>query len=135
MTAAFFGHSDAPAEIKDKVREAVTALTKEYGRIHFLVGCNGNFDRIAREVLQECKDITYEVVLAYFPSAGNISYEHSIYPEILETAPKRFAIDHRNRWMISQSDIIISYITRNFGGAAKYKSIAQKQGKQIIELS
>jgi len=56
--------------------------------------------------------ITYSVVLAYLPTEKN-KYDNltnTIYPEGLETVPKRFAISWRNKWMIEQSDIVVTYV-------------------------
>ena len=37
--------------------------------------------------------------------------------------------------MISQSDCVVSCITRPFGGAAQFAELAQKEGKRIINIS
>jgi hypothetical protein len=37
--------------------------------------------------------------------------------------------------MIKQSDVVVTYVTHNFGGAAQFKEMAEKQGKMVIELS
>lgn len=58
-----------------------------------------------------------------------------MYPEEVESAPKRFAICKRNDWMINNSDIVVTFVTRNYGGASKYKELAKKKGRKIIELS
>ncbi|MBQ3132677.1 MAG: hypothetical protein IJC17_00165 [Clostridia bacterium] len=76
--------------------------------------------------------IRYAVVLAYLPTETP-EYEETVYP--LEGVPARFAIDRRNRWMIEQSDIVVTYVNRGFGGAAKFKEIAKKKEKTIIELN
>ena len=47
----------------------------------------------------------------------------------------RFAISYRNKWMIKRADIVVTYVTHGFGGAVKFKEIAEKQGKMVIELS
>jgi len=36
--------------------------------------------------------------------------------------------------MIKQSDTVVTYVKRNFGGAAQFTELAQKQGKQVINL-
>ena len=105
----------------------------------FYVGNNGNFDTMVRRQLEDLSQtylITYSVVLAYLPTEKN-KYDNltnTIYPEELEIIPKRFAISWRNKWMIQQSDIVITYVTHNFGGAAQFKVIAEKSGKEIINM-
>ena len=36
--------------------------------------------------------------------------------------------------MIEQADIVVTYVTHSFGGAAQFKEMAEKQGKTVIEL-
>ena len=106
----------------------------------FYVGNNGNFDTMVRRQLEDLSQtypITYSIVLAYLPTEKN-KYDNltnTIYPEGLETVPKRFAISYRNKWMVEQADIVVTYVTHTFGGAAQFKEMAKRQGKTVIELS
>ena len=61
--------------------------------------------------------------------------EHTILPDGIETVPLRFAISYRNKWMIEQSDYAVTYVTRSWGGAARFKELAEKKEKVIIECS
>lgn len=98
----------------------------------FYVGNNGEFDAMVLRQLRDLSKtypITYHVVLAYMPEKqrefDTIDYSETILPDGIETVPKRFAIDYRNRWMIKQSDYVVTYITNDIGsGAAKYKHLA-----------
>jgi hypothetical protein len=106
----------------------------------FYVGNNGNFDTMVRRQLKDLSHtypITYSVVLAYLPTEKN-KYDdltNTIYPEGIESVPKRFAISYRNKWMIQQSDIVVTYVTYTYGGAWQFKALAERQGKMVIELS
>ena len=138
MVCAFFGHRDCPASVKPKLFETIKRQI-EQGTTRFYVGNNGNFDTMAlsclRTLKKEYKNISYAVVVAYI-SADKSEYlpEETVFPEGIETVPKRFAIDFRNRWMIAQSDTVISYIAHSFGGAAKYVKKAENKGAVIINL-
>jgi len=139
-TATFFGHKDTPKETEPTLRATLLDLIINKNVSVFYVGNNGNFDAMVRNKLKELSviyPIKYNVVLAYLPDTKNKDDDMSdtIYPEGLENVPKRFAISWRNKWMIKQSDIVISYVTHSFGGAAQFKELAQKQGKTVIELS
>ena len=138
MVCAFFGHRDAPIEIRDKIKETVINLIKERDVTEFYVGNNGDFDRMALSVLKELSgmypQISYYVVYAYLPEKGGEDFEHTIYPEGIETVPKRFAIDYRNRWIVGQADIVVAYVGRSFGGAAKFVDMTKRQGKDVINL-
>ena len=138
MRCAFFGHRDAPLEIMAKLKETVISLIEERDVTEFYVGNNGDFDRMALSVLKELSgmypQIDYYVVYAYLPKKGGDDFEHTIYPEGIETVPKRFAIDYRNRWIVGQADIVVAYVKRSFGGAVKFVDMAERQGKDIIDL-
>ena len=140
MTVTFFGHKDTPKEIEPTLRSTLIDLIENKNVTVFYVGNNGSFDTMVRrqlENLSQTYPITYNVVLAYLPTKKSEydDYTNTIYPEGLETAPKRFATSWRNKWMIKQSDIVVTYVTHNFGGAAQFKKLAEKQGKTVIELS
>lgn len=137
MTVTFFGHKDTPKEIEPTLQTVLTDLIENHGAVEFYVGNNGNFDNMVHRQLEELShaySVNHSVVLAYLPT--NNSYaDNSIYSEGIETVPKRFAISYRNKWMIKQSDIVVTYVTHSFGGACKFKDIAMKKGKRVIELS
>ena len=140
MTVTFFGHKDTPKEIEPTLRTTLVDLIENHGATEFYVGNNGNFDTMVRrqfENLSQAYPITYNVVLAYLPTKKSEydDYTNTIYPEGIETAPKRFAISWRNKWMIEQSDVVVTYVTHTYGGAAQFKAMAQRQGKMVIELS
>ena len=50
----------------------------------------------------------------------------------IETVPRRYAVCYRNRWMIRRSDYVITHVSSPVGsGAAKFKDLAEKQGKTV----
>ena len=140
MTVTFFGHKDTPKNIEPTLRSTLIDLIENKNVTVFYVGNNGSFDAMVRcqlEDLSHTYPITYSVVLAYLPTKKSEYDDHtnSILPEGIETAPKRFAISYRNKWMVGQADIVVTYVTHSFGGAAQFKEMAVKQGKTVIELS
>ena len=140
MTVTFFGHKDTPKEIEPTLRTTLVDLIENHDATKFYVGNNGNFDTMVRrqlENLSQTYPITYNIVLAYLPTKKSEydDYTNTILPEGIETAPKRFAISWRNKWMIQQSDVVVTYVTHSFGGAAQFKEMAERQGKTLIELS
>ena len=140
MVCTFFGHKDTPKEIEPILRSTLIDLIESQNITVFYVGNNGNFDSMVRrqlENLSQTYPITYSVVLAYLPTKKSEydNYTNTILPEGIETKPKRFAISYRNKWMIQQYDIVLTYVTHSFGGAAQFKNTAERKGKTIIELS
>lgn len=139
MVCTFFGHKDTPKEIEPAIRSTLIDLIENKNVNVFYVGNNGNFDIMVRRQLDDLSQtypITYSVVLAYLPTEKN-KYDdltNTIYPEGLETVPKRFAISWRNKWMIQQSDIVVTYVTHTYGGAVQFKEIAERAGKEVINI-
>ena len=138
----FFGHRDCPDAIKPRLREVLVQLIERDGVDRFYVGHQGAFDAIVHSVLRELvksyPQIQYDIVLAYVPQ-GKANYDtemtqNTILPEGIETAPKRFAIDRRNKWMLQQSDYVVTYVTHSWGGAAKFANEAKRLGKTVIEI-
>lgn len=140
MTVTFFGHKDTPKEIEPTLRSTLIDLIENKKVNVFYVGNNGNFDTMVRRQLEDLSQlysITYSVVLAYLPTEKN-KYDNltnTIYPEGIEAIPKRFAISWRNKWMIEQSDIVVTYVTHTFGGAAQFKELAEQLQKMVVNLN
>ncbi len=137
MTVTFFGHRDTPKGTEPALRLTLIDLIENKNANLFYVGNHGNFDAMVRrqlENLSKTYPIKYYVVLAYMPSKNDKSDEHSILPEGIETVPRRFAIKYRNKWMLGKSDIVVTYVTRNFGGAWKFKQMANSKEKLLIDL-
>ena len=118
-------------------------LVKEADATHFYVGNEGCFDYMVQKALQQLQSkypsICYEVVLAYLPldkKNGKFdSTDPTLYPEELETVPKRYAISRRNRWMVDHADCLVAYIAHDWGGAAKMYQRALHRGLTTINLN
>jgi len=142
MVCCLFGHKDTPSSIIPELEEIIRYVIEHEAVDCFLVGNNGSFDSLAlcvlRKVIHEFPRITYQVVLAYLPVNSNEDWPYSatetVYPEGLENVHPKYAIAWRNNWMVNSSDIVISYVTHSWGGAAKYTAYAKKKGKKIYNL-
>ena len=136
----FFGHREVMHNIRPKLTAIIEKLITEENVTEFYVGNQGQFDGIVYSVLKELKakypQIRYTVVLAYMPDEHikGLYGEDTLYPEGLETVPKRFAISKRNDWMIQQSGFAVCYVYKITGGAAKFREKAEKKGLQIIDV-
>lgn len=140
----FCGHRWVSESIRVSLAETVEKLIVEQDVHCFYVGNNGAFDRMALGVLKELKTkhphIRYFVVLAYMPGKKEEypfeSQVDTIYPESLENVPRRYAIVHRNRWMVEQSDYLIAYVVHDSGGAAQTLRYAlRRDSVQITNLA
>ncbi len=141
MVVAFFGHKDTPSAVKPLLEQTVQRLIEENEDINFLVGTHGAFDFMAQSVLgqtlQSYPHITCHIVLSYIPVERNSEQNAlpTLVPKGIESAPKRFAISFGNNYMVNECDIIVCYITHDWGGAAQFVEKAKKKGKVIINLA
>ena len=139
-TCCFFGHREVTHNIRPRLTEIIKNLITEDGVTDFYVGHQGQFDSMVYSVLKELKarypQIRYTVVLAYMPNEHikEVYGEDTLFPDGLETVPKRFAIIKRNEWMISHSDVAVCYVWKITGGAAKFKKKAESKGLHIIDV-
>ncbi len=138
----FFGHRDCPSSIKEKLRDTLIDLIENHAVDMFYVGQQGAFDAIVRSVLKELvlvyPHINYVVVLERMPSKRDefdtCDYSDTMLPEGIESVHPRFAISWRNKWMLKQSDFVVTYITHTWGGAAQFAEKAKRQKKTVINL-
>ena len=140
MACTFFGHRDSPTGITDALRAVLIDLIEKAGVNEFLIGNQGVFDQIAANVLKGLKmqytEIRCTCVCAYMPTAQQANEDlDTVYPEEVAMTPPRFAIDRRNRWMLERADIVVVYVKSPVGGAAKFKAMAERKKKIVINLA
>ena len=138
----FFGHHDCPSSIKPQLREVLIDLIENYAVDMFYVGQQGAFDGIVHSVLKELVSVyphvRYAVVLERLPSKRDEfdtrDYSDTLLPEGIETVHPRFAISWRNKWMLKQSDYVVTYITHSWGGAAQFAEMGTKMKKTVLNI-
>ena len=139
-TSCLFGHREVTHNIRPKLTEIIEKLIVDEGVTDFYVGHQGQFDSMVYSVLKELKAnypyIRYTVVLAYMPDEHikEVYGEDTLFPDGMETVPKRFAISKRNDWMLNHSDIAVCYVWKVTGGAAKFKEKAEKKELRVIDI-
>ena len=137
MVCTFFGHRDASDSLTDELRKTLIELLETGNVDVFYIGNSGNFDRLVSSVLYELSSensFTCQIVLSYLPEQEREFNFDTILPEGIEDVPRRFAISYRNQWMIEHSDMVVTYVKRNYGGAHQFKELAKKKGKKVIEI-
>jgi uncharacterized phage-like protein YoqJ len=149
MKICFIGHSFIPCvdKIKDTVTKILEELLSDTEFITCYFGAQGGFDEICACVCKSLKQKHIKMELVYVTPYISLSEQSkikemqnrglcdaSIYPPIENTPPK-FAILKRNIWMIESSDIIISYVSHNYGGAYSSLKSARCLNKKIINVS
>ena len=136
----FCGHGEfyGDEEVKRWLRETVEALILR-GADDFLLGGYGGFDACAASVVWELKRqypaIRSTLVLPYLDRTVDAKkYDGTLYPP-LEKVPRRFAISKRNEYMVNEADIVVAYVTHDWGGAAATLAYAQRKRKEIINYA
>ncbi len=142
LTCTFFGHKDTPQKIEPTLRSTLIDLIENKNVRNFYVGTHGNFDHMVKRILIELNEIypiNYAVVLAYLPdkkhSPGGEYRPNTILPDGIEVVPRKFTINYRNKWMIEKSDYVITYVKYTIGGACKFKELAEKKKKTVINIA
>lgn len=142
-TCFFVGNRHAPSSIEQQLTKVVEQHIVEYNVTIFIVGHYGSFDSLVAKVLKEIKK-RYPHIELYLlsPYALNrnsnvpVGFNGTFYPEGLETVPKPFAIVQANRYMIQNSNFLITYChkagnTRNF---VEYAQRREKKGLIKVTL-
>ena len=91
---------------------------------------------IIQTPLQDC------FIFFYFSNELNtnkeyyeFTYDDVVIPDVLAGVHPKSAITKRNRWMAENSDFVVTYVYRDFGGAYDAKKYALKLGKTVFETN
>lgn len=143
MTVTFCGHSDFVPSTAIEAR-LLSVLGSQIGDspAELLLGGYGNFDRFALRCGKIFQQTHPQVSLIYVTpymvterqTSVGAEYDGIVYPP-LEHIPPRYAILHRNRYMVERADLVIACITRSRGGAYQTYLHARRKGKTMINLA
>ena len=141
MTCCGFGHRDVFQNIDKELCEAVQSAVS-IGCNVFYTGAMGDFDRcFSSAVRKQKKNAKLVCVKPYMSNELNTNkqyynnmYDDIIIPDELAFEHYKSAITKRNRWMIDNSDIVIVYVIKNYGGAYDAMRYAERQNKTIIRV-
>ena len=140
MTVTICGHGDyyGDENVKRWLIETVEHLIRR-GANEFLLGGCGSFDACAATVVRELQKkyptIRSVLVLPYLDrKVDSRRYDTTLYPP-LENVPRRFAISRRNEYMVNEADVVVAYVTHDWGGAATMLAYARRKKKEIIRYA
>lgn len=149
-TVSFFGHSRINNfnHIEERLDGLIRKLLEEKEYVDFLVGKNGDFDRIVSSAIRRAKrdyrddNSSHILVLPYLTAEyrDNEEYYHDYYDEVeicgsSAAAHFKAAIQTRNREMVDRSDLVICFVERKSGGAYQTIQYAEKQEKEITNIA
>lgn len=137
MIVTFCGHSQL--ENTQRIERWLDIQLAELisgGANTFYLGGYGMFDSMVAVAVQRAKKehpaLQSILVLPYLDKqVPSGLYDQTLYPP-LENVPKRYAISHRNRWMVDNADIVVACVLHSWGGAATTLKYAERHGKRIL---
>ena len=140
---SLFGHSNAPLTIKGELRKAIIQSIEEYKVELFFIGEKGTFDEMTVSILEELKgeyDFDYMVFISYTDNIKRANiYKgdryYTTFPKRSALAPPIYAVCYHNKWVVKQSDVVISYVNSLWGNAARYVLMAKQMNKRIINIA
>ena len=140
MIVTFCGHSDyiQSSSDEDKILSILEENTADT-QVDFYLGGYGNFDNFAYNCAKKYKALHPSARLIFItpylpPRNTEQKYDEIIYPA-LETVPRKFAISHRNRWMIEKADIVITYVLRSISNSYTRLTFAKRHNKRIFNIA
>lgn len=139
-----FGHRNVFENISSKLDNAVEEAIAQGCEI-FYTGAMGDFDSLFSSAVRSAKKVYPHIKLIgvkpYFTNDINTDkdyyaalYDDIIIPDELAGIHPKAVIKARNRWIIDNSDIVLIYTVRNFGGAYEAKRFAERNGKRLIKI-
>ncbi len=138
MIVTFCGHSDflKTTEHEKKFLDILSGTVGDHPAEMYL-GDYGAFDHFALSCCGKYKENHPNITLVFVTPYLNRTqpgYDTTLYPP-LENVPPRFAISRRNKYMVECANIVIAYITHDWGGAYATYEHAKRKGKVILNLA
>ncbi len=147
MIVAFCGHSYF-SKTEEYEQKIFHLLERNVGDnpAQLYLGGYGDFDAFAYNCGKKYKETHPNVSLVFVTPYLTVGYQRNclehqkarydsiLYPDI-ENVPPRFAISHRNKYMIEKADFVIAYVDHDWGGAYKTYKHAKRKGKVVFNLA
>lgn len=139
MIVTFCGHKNVSDStvVGKKLRVVIEELISR-GATEFYLGGYGGFDSLAASTVRSLKashpDIRLILVIPYLNREyDSKAYDELLYPPLENVLP-RYAISKRNEWMVEEAQVVVSYVTHDWGGASKTLAFAKRKKKEIISV-
>ena len=134
----FIGHRECPEELYLEILQAIELCISEYEVCEFIVGQYGKFDYLASKCINEAQKkhphILLTMLLPYLPFEQKTElpqgFDGSLYPEGLESVPRRFAIVRANRYAVDHADVLIAYVWHTASNARNLLEYAEKKAER-----
>ena len=129
--------------IEEKMYDLLKEILRTKKYVEFYLGRNGDFDILAASVIKRLqknyRDDNSEIILVLPYLVKDCEYYENYYDQIiipneLYGVHPRAAITERNRWLVTNTDILVAYARKKSGGSAACVQMAEKLGREIIKI-
>ncbi len=142
---SFIGHREVDdfSFVEEQVQNVVTDLISSKEYVEFYVGRNGEFDLLVASVIKRVKrdiwDCNSSLILVLPYEVANMEDYENYYDEVwlpqeLYGVHFKSAITKRNEWFVKNSDLLVAYVVRDYGGAAQCLKKAIQSGIEIKRI-
>lgn len=120
--------------VEERLYELFQKLLHTKENVEFYLGRNGDFDILATSVIKRlqknCRSDNSVMILVLPYLVKNYEYYEDYYNEIvipdeLHKVYPKAAIMERNRWMVTNSDVLVAYMRNKSGGTAACVRMAE----------
>ncbi len=134
---SFIGHREITYEfryVEETLDRIIAEVTRNKEFVEFYVGKNGDFDTMAASAVKRYQNRTGKensaLILVIPYEVANVDryenfYDEIIFPDELYGVHFKSAITKRNEWLVDHSDLLIAYVNKKGGGAARCLKHAQ----------
>lgn len=149
ISCTFAGHREVyDCRLDNLLELTIENILKKDNSFVFYCGDMGEFDKMCSVAVRTAKrrhpelDIKLMLVLPHMMSKINTDkyfyenlYDEVIIPIELSDVHYKSAITKRNRWIVDESDFLIAYVYKEYGGAYTTLKYACRKKKEIINLA
>ena len=143
---SFIGHREVENFyfVEEQVENIVKELIDKKEYVEFYVGRNGEFDIMVASVIKRAqrdygKANNSLILVIPYPIADMEDmekyYDEVWYPQELYHAHYKAAITKRNEWFVNNSEMLVAYVERDYGGAYECLKKAQQKGITITLIT
>lgn len=137
---SFIGHREVEnfSYVEEQVENIVKELIEKKEYVEFYVGRNGDFDIMVASVIKRVQrdygQVNNSLILIIPYPIADLEYMEKYYDEVwypqeLYHVHYKVAITKRNEWFVNNSEMLVAYVDREYGGA--YECLKKAKQKDI----
>ena len=140
---SFIGHREVDnfRFVEEQIENVVKELIDKKEFVELYVGRNGEFDIMVASIIKRVqrdygKANNSHILVIPYPIADMEDmkkyYDEVWYPDELHGVHYKAAITKRNEWFINNSEMLVAYVEREYGGAYECLKKARQKGIKIM---